>query len=308
MKQLKIFMMLFAGICLSISCKKELSVDSLNSFKVYLDSNEFKVGDPVVFKFEGEADYISIYTGEVGRDYEFWQGREVEVGNIKLSFNSSSASGAQQNQFSILISNDFDGDYSDLENIKTYTWTDISSRFTLGNTATLAPSGVVNLSEFKVPEKPIYIAYKYISKPQIVNGLGKTWTVTGFSLSGETSVGDRGIADMYNSGFRIIDPHKDYAPAQSGITTTRFTFLSNEYSDELDPETEHWAISKAIHTDTLNLGKDKPVIVKGFATSGVKQYRHSYSKSGIYTVYVVAFNQNVYDNKQHISKLEIKVE
>lgn len=307
MKQLKIITMLIAGIYLFSSCEKELSVDSLDSFRVYLDSTEYRLGDPVVFKIEGEANYIAIYTGEAGHNYEFSQGNKFEVDDIKLSFNSSSASGTQQNQFSVLVSNDFDGNYSDLEKIKQHTWTDITSRLTLGNTASLTPSGIIDLSDFKVSQKPIYVAYRYLSKPQITNGLGKIWTVTGFSITGQTDRGYQAIADMYNSGFRIIDPYEGYAPAQSGITTTRFTFMSNEYSEEFDPATEHWAISRAIYTDSLDIGKDTPVIVKGMATSGVKQYSYNYAEAGDYTIYVVASNENVYSKKQHITKLEIKV-
>ncbi|GAB1463004.1 DUF5017 domain-containing protein [Pedobacter sp.] len=306
MKTLGIYILLMA-VLLGSSCKKELQVSSLDNFEVSLSKNKYNVGEPVELNFGGEADYIYFYSGEVGYNYDSRGGRTISIDKVKLSFNSAKAIGAQANQLSVLVSNDFNGDYSSLNVIKNATWTDVSSRFTLATNATATPSGVADLSDFKVAGKPIYIAYKYLTKPQNINGLGTTWTITGFSLLAETSIGNQNIADMFNSGFRIIDPYKDTTPAQSSITTTRFTFLSNLYDATIDPETEHWGVSKAIDTETLNLGKDKATAIKSMATSGIKQYKYTYAKAGNYTIYVVAKNQNIYEQKEVVKKLEITI-
>lgn len=303
-----IFKIAFVMALFCISCQKELSIDKLDNFKIEINGDKFNINDSVTLKFEGEVDYIYLYTGEVGSDYDFKDGRIADVSDINLSFSSARAIGTQNNQFSVLISNDFNGDYTSLNEISQYTWSDITSEFSLATNSNTLTSGVVDLTSYKEQGKPVYIAYKYITKPQLTNGLGATWTITLFNFKGVTNYGEITIANMFNSGFRIVDPFKDTAPAQSTITTTRFTFLSNEYDDNFDPETEHWAISKAINVDKFDMGGDKAKAIKQLETSGIKEYTYFYSKPGNYTVYVIAKNQNIYKQAEIVKKFEIVVE
>ena len=127
------------------SCQKKLIVKDAPDFSVSIvDSvTTYKAGAPVTFRIQGSADVISFYSGEIFRDYAFKDGREVDVTGkgLTLSFRSGLApgtpAGTQKNQFSILVSNNFSGDYTDLAKVKAATWKNITDSFTLGTSPTL---------------------------------------------------------------------------------------------------------------------------------------------------------------------------
>src|SRR5882757_8152495 len=140
----KLYTLLLVPVALA-SCHKEVKValkEGTPSFDVSLAaSNTYKVGTDVVFNFSGKADVISFFSGELYHDYAFKDGRTIDVTNPTMTFTSAVTGGTQTNQLAILASTDFNGVYNDtlkppLTNIHAATWTDITSRFALGTTAT----------------------------------------------------------------------------------------------------------------------------------------------------------------------------
>ncbi|MEO5998713.1 MAG: DUF5017 domain-containing protein [Chitinophagaceae bacterium] len=234
---------LLLALLVMISCKKTLDVKDAPDFTVTTDANTYKVNDLIRFKIEGSADIISFYSGEVYRDYAFKDGRVVDVSGQKdsLSFNSGVApgtpAGTQLNQFSILASTDFSGNYNDLTSVKVATWKDITSRFTLGTTATLVKSPTQNITDLVVAGKPIYFSLKYISKPQVANGYARQWLTENFTITSSVRLNDVPvvITDQVHAGFRIVDQNPVNAPARSQVTTTRVTLYGPFYKDPKDP-------------------------------------------------------------------------
>lgn len=232
-----------AGLLL-LSCQKKLGEVTTPDFDVVATELTAKAGAPVVFQFTGSANTLSFYSGEIGRDYQFREGRTVDVAGKGLTLNFSSGvaagnpAGTQENQFSLLLSTDFDGNYSDLASVQSATWTDITSRFTLATSATMVATDTVDLTEFILPGKPVYFALKYVNRPQVENGFARQWIVENFLLkSAEAKVNDVQvtIADQALTGFRIIDQHPVNAKARSTITPTRVTLYGPVYKDPADP-------------------------------------------------------------------------
>ena len=227
------------GMLLLVSCDKDLDVKKAPTFDVKTDSTTYKVGQPVVFKITGEADIISFYSGQGYNNYAFKDGRvlDLETKGATLSFTSSVQLGAQANQLAVLASTDFNGNYSSLASIKAATWTDITSRFTLGNSTTFLASTNQNISDLIVPGKPIYIAFKYLTKPQATNGLARTWMIQGVTLTSTSLFNGANpvLSDQAYAGFRIVDEDPVNTPSRSLVTSTRVTLLGNVYKDPLDP-------------------------------------------------------------------------
>jgi uncharacterized lipoprotein NlpE involved in copper resistance len=236
--KLKYYIMLL-GVLLMVSCTKVIDLTT-PTFDVTTATNTYGVGKPVKFLFTGgDAQIISFYSGETLKNYDFKDGRVVSVADTgaTMSFQTSVQVGTQANQVSLLVSTDFNGDYSSLASVKAATWTDITSRFVLGTTATFLASGTKDITDLIVKGKPIYFAYKYLTKPQATNGLVRTWYIQVFAITSLKKLDGTvalPITDQANAGFRIVDENPVNAPALSTITATRITLIGNKYKIATD--------------------------------------------------------------------------
>jgi hypothetical protein len=238
------YFIILLGLLAMGSCKKDLVVKDAPDFSVSIidSTTTYKAGKPVNFAIQGGADIISFYSGEVFHDYTSKDGRQVDVAGqgLNLNFNSAVApgtpAGTQKNQFSILASTNFSGNYGDLASVKAATWTDITSRFKLGTGTAFTPSGKVDISDLLVAGKPIYFALKYINWPQLDSGFAKQWQVESFTLTSNDSLNNAPvvIADQVHTGFRIVDENPVNAPARSTITATRVTLYGPAYKNPAD--------------------------------------------------------------------------
>ena len=241
--KLRYYSILF-GLLTMASCQKRLAVKDAPDFSVSAEGTSFKAGIPVTFNIEGSADMISFYSGELFRDYAFKDGREIDVTGkgLSVSFKSGVANGSpagtQANQFSILMSTDFSGKYTDLASVKAATWNDITDSFKLGTNATLIASNTIDLSAFVSQGKPIYFALKYINRPQIANGFARQWMIENFTLNSNDTLSNGtpiNVANQSTMGFRIIDQNPVNAPARSTITSTRVTLYGPVFKNPNDP-------------------------------------------------------------------------
>ncbi|ODS72711.1 MAG: hypothetical protein ABS46_20750 [Cytophagaceae bacterium SCN 52-12] len=238
------FLIPAALIALS-GCEKELIVDAAPDFDVAVASGSFKAGEPVNFSITGFADIISFYSGEPRKEYDFKDGRIVELGykGATLSFNTGiTGTGTQINDLSVLVSGDFNGDYSNLASIKAASWTDITDSLKLAASATFTSAGSVDISRFTETGGPVYVAFRYITKPQLENGAAKTWMVEAFNVSSIETYNNAVLPFMNQTfaAFTIIDEDPENTPSRSTVTTTRLSLLGNTYedpeSDKYDPE------------------------------------------------------------------------
>jgi plastocyanin len=235
--KLKYLTMLCSSLLLA-SCETGLESES-PKFRVNAESTTYQVGQPVKFTFEGNADMVTFYSGEPTNQYEFKDGRTIDVADegATLTFTSGVTGGSQADQLTFFASTDFNGDYSDLASVKAANWVDITDRFVFGSTATFTNSTTQDISGLLVPGKPIYFAYRYLTRPQETNGLARTWMIQGFVVKSNALFNEAQvtITDQPYAGFRIVDEEPVNAPSRSTITTTRVSLLGNVYKDPNDP-------------------------------------------------------------------------
>ena len=143
------YILITVGLYLMMSCDKDIKSDSKLDFDVYLDQPAYKIGEDVIFNIAGYAEIISFYSGELYNDYEYREGREVEVENkgAVLSFRNAVNDGSQKDQLSILISTDFDGNYENLESVKSANWINITESFNLAQSSSFISSGNLDIKK-----------------------------------------------------------------------------------------------------------------------------------------------------------------
>ena len=241
---MKIKNMIWGAAIVLVSCKKELAEVTTPDFDVAATELTVKAGAPAVFKFQGKAATVAFYSGEIYKDYNYKDGRTVDVAGkgLTLSFSNGVAAGTpagtQAKQFSILLSTDFGGNYTDLTAVKAATWIDITDSFTLATSATMVATRMVDLSKYVQAGKPVYFALRYINRPQVANGYARQWIVENFllkSMSAQVNEALVTIADQALAGFRIVDENPVNAKARSTITGTRVTLYGPVYKNPADP-------------------------------------------------------------------------
>ncbi len=229
---------IWAGCLLAlISCQKDIQVEA-PALEVSTASATVKKGENVVFSFNGNADLISFYPGETYFDYAFKDGRTVDISNQAryVQFTSAVQNGSQANQLAVLVSTDFQGDYS-FAGVKKATWVDITNRFTLADGANFISSTLQDITSISDANKPLYFAFKYLTKPQAVNGEARLWSIQNFQvLSGATLDGNRlSILNQQFAAFKIIDEDKQNTPSRSTTSATRISLLGNVQKKATDP-------------------------------------------------------------------------
>ncbi|MBB5439939.1 hypothetical protein HDC92_003635 [Pedobacter sp. AK017] len=347
------------GVLLLAACNKELKLEKAPDFDVTTASTTYKAGQEITFNIKGgTAHIISFYSGETLKDYAFKDGRVIDVkgAGATLEFQNSVQVGTQAGQLSFLYSTDFNGDYSSLAKVKAATWTDITARFApLATSATFVPATISpkDISDLITPGKPIYFAFKYVTKPQATNGLARQWFIQTFAVKSKSKLNGTAltITDQVSSGFRIVDENAVNAPARSSVTATRVTLYGNEYltadlprfnpndpmydptnpiynprdpayqptakfptyvpfnptSPYNDPTSEHWAVSRAISAEQVDLGPDLSTSIKGISNPSLDVHRYTYATPGTYKAVFVASNNTIDDTKTVIKEITLTI-
>ncbi len=295
-----------------ISCQKNLPVDGLENFNVTTDSVSYKAGTSVRFVFQGgEAQDISFYSGETLKEYDFKDGHIVDVTGqtAVLAFSTAVNLGTQLNQLYVMASTDFKGDYSSMTAVKAATWTDITARFKYGTTTTFLATSA-DVTDLMVAGKPLYIAFKYITKPQGVNGVARQWSIQSLTLTSGKKLNNTvalTLSDEPSAGFQLVDQSATTAPALSAITTAKIVLQGNNYTTANDPTSENWAISTGINIDKINLGPDLSIALKGMTSAALKEYRYVYATPGTYKAVFTSSNNSINETKQTSKTINLTI-
>lgn len=319
----KLFGLTLAVIAMS-ACEKGLEVKDQPQLEAGLEQGvTYHAGEPVKFLLSGQADMISLYSGEVYHDYTYKDGRNIDThsDDVLLQFNSAVASGSQNDQLSILLSTDFNGDYSDINAVHQATWQDITGRFVLASGSSFTSSSVQSIKDLLQEGKPFYLAFRYITRPQAVNGTARQWMIENLNVSSGARLNNMNLvfANLYESGWHLVDENPVNAPARTTLSQTRITLEGNEAVDPSDPgydpsnpwndpQSENWVISKPFTFDVIQLGPDRPVAVKGVIDNVPEAYEYTFSEPGTYQVVFLAQNVTIKDQKQVIKTLKVTVE
>lgn len=305
---MKTYNLLLAILLLACtSCTKDSAVGA-PEFNVELQTLSVKAGTAVVFNFKGSLDMLSFYSGEIGRSYDFANVNRKFESKISLLFDSQVLDGTQDNQFSVLASSDFNGVY-DLEHIHLANWTDLTSRFRLAghvDNRVLVPSGEMQVNDVFAVNKPVYLAFKYVTKPQTLNGRYNLWRVQNLLLQAEDEVNGKVSVMTQSAGAWKMIQSSNYDANRGSILTNNITFMGN--GTNKDVETEAWVISKAVSVVAkIDLGPDRPVAIKSLSDPTLKSYSYIYEKQGTYTATFVGTNANLNETKREIKQITIVV-
>ncbi|SDM30455.1 protein of unknown function [Daejeonella rubra] len=128
-------------------------------------------------------------------------------------------------------------------------------------------------------------------------------TATRLTLQGNTYL-NAGLP-QFNPANPIFDPkngiYNPLDPAYQPSAVYKPFVAFDPASPFNDPATEHWAITKAITIDKVDLGPDWSLAIKGLTNPVLPEYRYSYPTAGTYKAVFVASNGNI-DQQLKITK------
>lgn len=109
---------------------------------------------------------------------------------------------------------------------------------------------------------------------------------------------------MYDPANPIYNPRDPaYQPTTKFPTYVPF----DPNSPYNDPASEHWAVSKAITIDKVDLGPDWATSIKGISNPELKAHRYTYAKPGTYKAVFVASNNSIDDVKSVVKEVTITI-
>jgi hypothetical protein len=276
------------------SCSKRDEVGA-PGFEVTANATTFKLGDSIIFNFKGSPQHIVFWPGTPGREYEH-RNRTFTTGNkLLVKFNSFQQFGIRNNLV-VLVSNDFNGVF-DTTNVKTATWTDITSRFTLSQGADQTQSGSVDLSEFTEGNKSATIAFRYRFDP--VTSPNR-WVIRTFNADNEAPDGTiTPMANMANAAWKSVSFQN---PASNWLITSA-QVITQATANNADDD---WVITKSFNPNTIS--PDKGIPIKNITTN-LTRYAPAtdlYNKPGTYKAIFEATNAS-YENEPDRVRKEITI-
>jgi len=325
-----------AGVLLALAaCKKGLTVEPVN-FEVTSAKNNgtatttFTSKDTVQFKFTGNPNIITFYSGEVGKRYDYIK-RISASGAPNLQFSTVLAQGTQSGSLSLLISTDFKGVATNTiygvltrdtattnANIAAASWTDITNRAILSGGGTAAvSSGLINLSDLSTG-KPVYLAFKYTATAGTIQN---KWTISALSVNNVLSDGtsyivanlnapttpftNYGNAD-YGPGWAVsYDPAKDankYAWAYTSGSS--LVIAGATTAAAATAPVEAWAIMGPI--DLTKVTPDYGVPVK-IISAALSSYPYNYPVPGNYNAVFTASNNTPNGTSAAVKKISLTI-
>ncbi len=270
MKTNILFLIFSIAICF-ISCENNVLVEPTAFFTP--DSLEFKAGSEIVFKYTGDCDYVTFWSGEEGKVFENRHRIEVPIDSAFFQFNNFTAFGntAQPRPISVYISDTFKGNYSELG---IYDITTAWDTITPANTpnvstsiSTAYPSGKIDITKYK--DAPFFIAFKFVSDSML--GTTRQVRIKDVEINAYTK-GDLIKSNVLSTfGFRAVNI--------KGPNTWTQTAVQMDIRGTAQKWDEDWFITKEISLNRVN--SDRGIALKTLADN-MADFRYVYSKPGLY--------------------------
>lgn len=213
------------------------------------------LGNPVqqiVFSFEGNADIISFFSGEVFHEHAYKDEHIIAVEELNMSFEyiaSGDGTNPESDQLSVHATTSFDGTVTE----EGEGWMDITERFALpkAKDATTRATTSASISDLVVPGQPLYIAFKYITPPRTVSSATTTWDIHEFKVEAETELGMYTMANQRDAALPLyhFGPDDGSIPDRSARTVstpTRLRFRANILADHMPFTAGVWAVAPPI--------------------------------------------------------------
>lgn len=288
------------------------------SFNVKLGENKtFKVGERVGFSLEGDPESIEFFSGQTGNQYENRDGKPLPSG-MSLDFRLHTPQ-PEPSAFFLMVSTDFDGDFSSFESVTQQNWVDVTDRVTLPSVPSVyAQAGPIDLSDLTVLGKPFYFAIKHVTILHSTTGAGVSWTIRNpewrsiLEDQTEEVIGRLGpeLTSENTMGFKVVHENTEY----------KTTVSQNEASNDVDrfyiagnknaPGAETWVVSKGFFDVQEIMGDaDLSIPIKSAGNSPLTGYSHVYTAPGTYIAHFVAVVVDESgERKEEVKSVEVVIE
>jgi hypothetical protein len=266
----KIIILILSVVVFFAACENNVLVEPTASFTP--DSLEFNAGSEITFRYSGDCDYVTFWSGEEGKVFENRHRIEVPVDSAYLQFNNYTAFGntAQPRPISVYISKSFKGNYSELGIYDiTTSWDTITPANTPNYSASLVavPSGKINITKYK--DAPFFIAFKFISDS--LSGSARQVRIKDFEINAYTRAGLIKSNILSTFGFKPVNIKGP------GIWTQ--TAVQLDIRGTPQKWEEDWFITKELVLNRVN--SDKGLAIKTLADN-IADFRYAYTKPGTY--------------------------
>lgn len=327
MKIFKNYNLLLLLAILATACDRD-AVDDVEFDVTLKGTATISAGEDVTFLFDGNADYITFYSGCHENNYANRERTETELSSLKMTCNIrqqyNDKDYLNQELFFAYLSTDFSGIYT-ADELNRATWIPISgrefNRLPVPVPTSASPvetSGTIDLSTYIGLEKKFYIAFqynapgrtsfpaangsgRYINRPRVdVTGLAllKT-TADGQDINVNNAITEWGFRPIYqqsveNKNYQVNDNGLLFQPQKAGIDTTTGR----------EPDEIVWMVSTLINPKSVE--PDRGTAIKSIEAA-LPSYTYTYKEAGTYTATFIATNANLWNGNQLMKQITITV-
>lgn len=276
---MKIKNILIASMTCVLVCGCLAKEKPVCNLTVSLEKDTYRVGEEVVFKFDGHSDNIVFFSGEPGHVYDN-KDATFRDNPMMVKFRTFT-DGAYDTNCQFLVSCDFSGIY-DKDNVAAATWTEYTDDFGF-TTGPNMDSNELDLKsllpeDIKEMENPsIYLAFRYYDKdPE--KPVSNRWCIRSISVKYPDVEGKmQEVANMSSMGWTLVNCGSISlwsVGSQLLAQGTTTAIYQTKGKDE-------WVISKAFTPNKV--APDSGEIIK-FISVEPDKYAYVYDKPGTYEV------------------------
>lgn len=295
-----------------VACKDPYEVTA-PVFSVSTAQNVYAVGESIKFNIEGSPDMINFYSGSIGNDYAHHAEERVYDMSPSLSFRAAKFAGNNEDCAELLYTTELSA-ANDYQSVKSANWINISNRFNIppivGSAASFSNAGTADISDLIVPGKPIYFAWRCKTN----EGSQRTrFQVMDFNVNGVVAGNSDLSGVLYSQtqlSFKwVLNEAAALQESNKPSITNTLVYWDGVFNNTAGPLKEGYAISDPVMiSDQINLGLDKPVIIKSMQNENMTEYFHSFDKPGEYEVAFVGFNINFNGKKETVKKIKLTIQ
>lgn len=301
-----------------VACTNELEEKLLFDFETINTNASFSADTLIVrksetigFKFKGNADIISFFSGENSREYSKRNQTEVPANEIvsKLKFAAMPQYGIIPGTLRVFVSTDFNGlllnnKQADSILIKNHNWEEITDLCNLSSTSGLSNNTEVDLQKYL--GKRLSIAFLY--KTEQNSATQPTWIIKDLRIENTHVKNGVSLIKASNVGFAAFDMLHLTTPYNknggSGVWDLRNVAATTDPNIRMQSSASGQALNEdwLISSPTLINSRmpDTGVAVKDLPNN-VIGYAYAYNKVGVYELTFVGVKTN-FSSQQEISK------
>ncbi|WP_256009866.1 DUF5017 domain-containing protein [Desertivirga xinjiangensis] len=282
-------------------------------FNVSTEKQAYAVGERVKFNIEGSPDMINFYSGSFENDYLYHEQERVYDIIPSLSFRAAKFAGDNEDSAELLYTTDFDGNYT-YENVKSVNWINISDRFNIpainGTAAVFSDGGTASITDLAEKGKPIYFAWYCKTNAESSR---TRFQVQNFNVNGEVQGNSELSGVLYSQaqlGFKwVLNEAAATQVSNVPSVTNSLIYWDGVFNNTTGPLKEGYAVSGPVNiSDQMNLGLDKPQVIKSIRNENMTEYFYTFDKPGEYEVAFVGYNVNFKGKKETVRKIKLTIQ